>query len=67
MAKFEDLKISMHLGIGVIDTQSDEVYLHTWIDKESYESMTESEKEKRIGEMVEDWANNYIDIGWDVK
>lgn len=68
MAKFEDLKVSVSLSIGISNaSQEDEFYLSKWIDKETWESMNESEQEKCLGEMVEDWANNYIEIGWSIK
>lgn len=68
MKKFEELKVKMTLSIGMHNaSQKDEFYLGEWIDEESYNSMSEAEREKCIGEMVEDWANNYIDIGWSVK
>lgn len=63
--KFEELKLRMSLGIGFSGcNQKDEVYLSEWIDKDSWESMDEKEQQKRLGEMVEDWAVNYIDLGW---
>ena len=66
--KFEELKISVSLGIGFAGcNQKDEFFLSEWIDKESWESMNEKEKEKCLGEMVEDWATNYIDLGWSIK
>ena len=66
--KFEKLKISVSLGIGFSGcNQKDEFYLSEWIDKDDWDSMDEKEKEKCLGEMVEDWASNYIDLGWDIK
>ena len=68
MREFKELKLSMSLGIGFAGcNQKDEVYLSEWIDEESWESMSEKEQEKCLGEMVEDWAANYIDLGWIIK
>ena len=64
--KFEELKIGVSLGIGFAGcNQKDEFFLSEWIDRESWESM--NEKEKCLGEMIEDWATNYIDLGWSIK
>lgn len=65
MSNFSDLKISVSLGIGLAGCyQEDTVNLSDWIDEESWQSMDATEQEKCLAEMVEDWASNYIDIGW---
>ena len=66
--EFKDIKLSVSLGIGFAGCkQTDEVCLSEWIDQETWEEMDEKEQEKFMGEMVEDWASNYIDIGWTFK
>jgi hypothetical protein len=34
-------------------------------DLEDWQSMTEKERQDYLNDYAENWANNYIDIGWE--
>jgi hypothetical protein len=57
------MKINVSLGIGFAGAiREDEIE----IDDSEIEGMNKEEKEDFIEECVQDWANNYIDIGWGI-
>lgn len=66
MSDFENLKIRFNLSIGYYGANRDEVVsLSDYIDEETWNEMNESEKEKFIDEITEDWSLNYIELsGW---
>lgn len=57
------MKIKVSLSIGYSGGHKDEIE----IDDEELEGMSDEEKNKYIEEIVIGWANNYIDIGWEIK
>jgi hypothetical protein len=66
MSNFEDLKIKFSLSIGFHGAnRNDEHYLKDYVDEDSWCEMSDSDKEKFIDGMTEDWSCNYIDLsGW---
>lgn len=68
MSEFKDLKVKMHLSIGYSQaSRSDEVYLSEWVDEDSWNEMSKSAKVLFVDDRINDWANNYIDIGGGVE
>lgn len=64
MKDFNEIKVKMHLSIGIHNAnKEDETYLSDWTDEDSWNEMSETEKEKFIEDCISDWAYNYIDIG----
>lgn len=54
------MKIEMGLSIGLVGATREEVIE---IDDEEFEGIGMS-REEYIDEIVQDWANNYIEIYW---
>lgn len=56
------IKVDAHLSIGYSGATHKET-----ISVELDDEYTESEKENAIDEVVQDWANNFIEISWSEK
>ena len=55
------MKVKAYLCIGYANADRDET---VEIDDEELEDMTEDEKNAFISECVQDWADEYIEVGW---
>jgi len=56
------MKIKVTLGIGVVGATRTAIIE---IEDKELEDMAEDEQKEYIGEYVQEWANNYIEIGWE--
>lgn len=55
-------KVKMHLSIGYSNASRES----TFELSEYWETLSEEEKEKELEEILEDWANNYIETGYEI-
>lgn len=60
--KFEDKVIKLHLSIGFAGVaQKDEHNLSEYFTEEQWNALNESEQQKELDEIGDEWASNYID------
>ena len=66
MSDFSELKIKLHLSIGYAGAnQEDEHNLSDYFDEDTWNSMSDLEKETEISNIANEWSNNYIECsGW---
>lgn len=64
MNNFNGLKIKLSLSIGYsVAKRTDEHSLSDYFEEDEWESLSEAERAKALGEIADEWAYNYIDIG----
>jgi len=57
------MKIKVNLNIGYSNANREDIIEIPDIE---FEGMSEVEKEDYISDYVEEWSNNYIDLGWEI-
>lgn len=55
------LQVKVHLSIGYANAGHDDI-----LELEVDDDATQEDIDKQVDEMVNDWANNYIDLGWSI-
>ena len=55
------MDIKVNLSIGYLGAEREDVIT---IEDEALDGLTEAEREKVIGDEVEEWAWNYIELDW---
>jgi len=57
------MKVKAYLSIGYSNADQEETID---IDDSEIEGMTEKERDEYINEVVQCWADNYIEVGWNL-
>lgn len=63
MKKFDEITVNLRLSIGYsVAQQEEKVYLHEYISEEEWGELNLFEKDDFIrNEILNEWANNYIE------
>ncbi len=65
---FEEIEIHLYLSIGYTSASRSDVHmLSDYFDEDSWNALSEDQKDKELNEIAQEWMNNYLDLSATLK